>query len=586
MHVFGRNEMTCWYVISDKKVYEFGSINSKIGPDWCGYRRYISFLCDLLQDQTPPARLDVYYNKSCIIMVSTTRHDLSGHAQFQPVETARFEWLVKDLEDGSSREHTLGKSVSLYLHNLLANESVQKFIYTTQGMRNNRFDEIPRLEVMYRLDLCRQLGYDETGRFPPGIQETVGPMMRRVGVVGDPEWPGCSLYNAVQHCMSATYRRQSITNRRRLGRAYRSEIEEEEDRIEDIENVNIVVFAIESDAPHGPVIVDRSLRTIMLVRRKDEYEPMGIQRPDGSFQFEFTYGADQELLDRVIACPPGPDAKWQIGADFRTFVRATGDMASYTRWELDHLYAMGDLGSAYTGDYKSPEEQFNRIRRAQRIMLYGVSGMCEAYGFTQEASEYVLQQYCSWCCTIPTRLITPRTDFALFYDVVAVFCFVLLHGGFENGNEELFFRSVMIEVNDFRVQFNAERKMLAQYMVHDDEIVDVSMSDRNEQLVSQYPEGKCPDQICPECVLDPSTTLHRAGYLLASYNRWPQEEVRSWIYHPDLDPCLLQRLGGIGLLRGVDRRAQEGARHRLTTPLKIIHQMVQRQVRSGPEFRG
>ena len=81
MDLFGpREAMTCWYVRSGTRVYEFGSVDQKRA----GYDGYIKCLSELLQQQVM-ARIEIEYNESYVFMTSTTQQDLSGRAEFQPV---------------------------------------------------------------------------------------------------------------------------------------------------------------------------------------------------------------------------------------------------------------------------------------------------------------------------------------------------------------------------------------------------------------------------------------------------------------------------------------------------------------------
>ena len=594
-----REAMTCWYVSSNTQVYEFGSVGQKRA----GYDGYVKCLSDLLQQ--PVAGLEVYYNELYVLMTSTTQQDLSGRQEFQLVA---LEWMVMDREDS----RVIGwNGVQLSLHKLHVNDSVERTVFVTQYLRNNRFDSAPRLEIMYRLAKFRPLDMDELGSLSLDIQETVGPNMCRVGVVTDIE--GLSLFHAVQHCLSANYRTACFRTRQQCGRAYRRQLQNRDWVVAETENINVVVFEIGSGAVERSVVWNREWPTILLVCRQDQvenhYEPMGLRRLDGSLQFVFSDHAERALLDRVFERTrlEGSAASCEVRADWRLFVRGTSDMGLYTRWELDHLYEMGQLNSVYDEGPYNCSEQEERIRVAQRDMVYVVSEMCYVYGFTREASEYVLHRYCSWSGTSPGQIVTPLTDHHLFADGVSVFWFVLLHGGFEHGNDARFWGLLPTE---FRAQFTAERDMLVQWMAYDDDIVDVSMDElvlhmtteqetelgmntdetklpvlssslRSEQMVppehivsSQHRYGQCPDHMCRKRFLDPSANLRRAEYLLARYSRWPRETMCSWIYHPDLNPCLLGTLGGVGLLRGVDLRAQAGARPRITMALKSIHHKI------------
>ena len=100
---------------------------------------------------------------------------------------------------------------------------------------------------------------------------------------------------------------------------------------------------------------------------------------------------------------------------------------------------------------------------------------------------------------------------------MAVFRFVLLHGGFEN--EERLFRGGS---RAFRVHFNAERNTLVQWMLYSDTIAEMSMDELvvhmtavqqtnallpsgvQQLALSEYSmsprhaDGKCPDHVCPE----------------------------------------------------------------------------------------
>ena len=604
--LFGpREAMTCWYVSSGTRVYEFGSVDQKRA----GYNGYIKCLSELLQQQVMVST-EIYYNESYMLMTSTTQQDLSGRAEFQPVALAHVECMVTDREEGVM--DVVWNGMSLSLRKLRVNNSVERAVFVAQSLRNNRFDNTPRLEIMYRLAKFRPLNMDEVGLLSADIQATVGSEMRRVGVVTDIE--GVSLFHAVQHCLSAEYRMAGWRTRQQCGRAYHRQLNGMDWLVAETEQINVAVFQIGSGALERSVVWDCEWPTILLVCRhdgdKNHYEPMGLRCLDGSFQFVFSPGS--VLLDHVLAqTATGSDTTCTIRTDWRSVVRGMSDMGSYTIWELDHLYEMGQLNRVYDEEPDSLAELDDRIRVAQRTMVHVVSEMCRVYGFTREASEYVLPRYCSWSGTSPGHVMTPMTDQRLFADVVAVFWFVLSHGGFEHGDDTRFWDGLAgLLMTEFRAQFTTERNLLVQWMKYDDDIVDVSMNElvlhmttvqetdiginmdktelpvlssslRSEQMVPpehimsfQHMEGMCPDRMCRDRFVDMSANLRRAEYILAKYSRWPQEPVCSWIYHPDLNACLLGTLGGVGLLRGVDVRAQAGARHLLTTPLKSIHHKI------------